>query len=156
MQPVALATTSQPPLLLDLLRQVARTRFGQEGTGECQADWTGHLDLIHEKRHPRDLSETDVLRFLEQGAKTEKGALRCLEQAYTARTFLFQEVLRLDLGELPFPEPPRLLERLRRACPVRPFSPRTADCSATWAERFLPCHGLRHPSTLGGLKSSNS
>jgi hypothetical protein len=35
MQPVAPATTSQPPLLLDLVRQVARTRFDQEGPGDC-------------------------------------------------------------------------------------------------------------------------
>src|SRR5262249_44859110 len=46
-------------------------------------------------------------------------------------------------------EPPRLPDRLRRACRVRQFSPRTEDCYATWAERFIHFHGLRHPNTMG-------
>ena len=57
--------------------------------------------------------------------------------------------LALDVGELPFPEPPRLLDRLRRACRVRQLSPRTEDCYAAWAERFIRFHGLRHPNTMG-------
>jgi hypothetical protein len=147
----SLATVAppQPPLLLDLVCQVARTRFGQDGPGERYAHWTRRLVLFHEKRHPRDLSRADVLRFLEHVAQTEKEALLCLEQAHAALTFLFHEVLSLDLGDLPFPEPPRLLDRLRRACRVRQYSPRTEDCYATWAERFIRFHGLRHPSTLG-------
>ena len=35
--PSARHTPSQPPRLLDLVRQVARTRFGQEDPGECSA-----------------------------------------------------------------------------------------------------------------------
>ncbi len=58
-------------------------------------------------------------------------------------------MLGLDIGELPFPEPPRLLDRLRRACRVRHFSPRTEDCYADWAERFIRFHCLRHPNTMG-------
>jgi hypothetical protein len=33
--------------------------------------------------------------------------------------FLYREVLHVDLGELPLPGPPRLLDRLRRAGRVR-------------------------------------
>jgi integrase len=47
------------------------------------------------------------------------------------------------------PEPPRLLDRIRRACRVRQFSPRTEDCYATWATRFIRFHGLRHPGMMG-------
>jgi hypothetical protein len=54
--PLASATTSQPPLLLDLVRQVARTRFGQEGPGDCYAYWMRPVVLFHEKRYCRDLS----------------------------------------------------------------------------------------------------
>ncbi len=151
-QPLATATTPQPPLLLDLVRQVARTRFGQDGPGDLYAYWARRLILFHEKRHPRDLSLGDVRRFLEHVAQTQQEALLlCLEQASSTQrlTFLFHEVLSLDLGDLPLPEPPRLLDRLRRACRVRQFSPRTEDCYASWAERFIRFHGLRHPNTLG-------
>ena len=34
------------PRLLDVVRQVARTRFGQEGPGERYADWTRRLVLF--------------------------------------------------------------------------------------------------------------
>jgi integron integrase len=139
----------QPPRLLDLVRQVAQTRFGQDGPGQRYADWTRRLVLFHNKRHPRDLHLGDLGRFLEHVAQTEKDPLACLEEAHTALTFLYHDVLGLDLGELPFPEPPRLLDRLRRACRVRQFSPRTEHCYATWAERFIRFHGLRHPNTMG-------
>jgi hypothetical protein len=32
---------------------------------------------------------------------------------------------------------------------VRQLSPRTETCYARWAERFLRCHGLRHPNAMG-------
>jgi integron integrase len=139
----------QAPRLLDLVRQVARTRFGQDGPGERYASWTRRLVLFHAKRHPRDVSPGDVGRFLEHVAQTEKDPLNSLEEAHTALTFLYHDVLGLAVGELPCPEPPRLLDRLRRTCRVRQFSPRTEDCYATWAERFIRFHGLRHPNTMG-------
>jgi hypothetical protein len=105
--------------------------------------------LFHDKRHPRDLDPGAVGRFLEHVGQTEKDPLPRLEEAHTALTFLYHDVLGLDVGELPFPDPPRLLDRLRRACRVRQFSPRTEHCYATWAERFIRFHGLRHPNTMG-------
>src|SRR5262249_59836594 len=113
--PLPAPTAPQPPRLLDLVRQVARTRFGQEGPGQRYAHWTCRLVLFHNKRHPRDLHPGDVRRFLEHVAQTEKDPLGCLEEAHTALTFLYHDVLGLDMGELPFPDPPRLLDRLRRA-----------------------------------------
>jgi integron integrase len=135
--------------LLDLVRQVAQTRFGQDGPGQRYAHWTLRLVLFHGKRHPRDLARGEVGRFLEHLAQTEKDPLNCLEEAHAAFTFLYRDVLGLDVGELPFPDPPRLLDRLRRACRVRQFSPRTEDCYATWAERYIRFHGIRHPNTMG-------
>jgi hypothetical protein len=135
--------------LLDRVRQAALTRFGQTGPGERYAFWTRRLVLFHDRRHPRDLDAGAVGRFLEHVAQTERDPLACLEEAHTALTFLYRDVLGLDLGELPFPDPPRLLDRLRRACRVRQFSPRTENCYAAWAERFIRFHGLRHPSTMG-------
>jgi len=41
------AKPPQPPRLLELVRQVARTRFGQEGPGERFAHWTYRLVLFH-------------------------------------------------------------------------------------------------------------
>lgn len=145
-----MSPSSNPPRLLDLVRQAALARFGQDGPGECYADWTRRLIFFHDKRHPRELSLGDVGRFLEHVAHTEKDALNSLEHAHTALTFLYHDVLGLPIGELPFPEPPRLLDRLRRACRVRQYSPRTENCYADWTTRFIRFHGLRHPSSMSG------
>jgi integron integrase len=139
-----------PPRLLDLVRQVARTRFGQDGPAQCYADWTRRLILFHGKLHPRELSLGDVGRFLEYVAQTEKNALDHLEQAHTALSFLYHDVLGLTLGPLPCPEPPRLLDRLRHTCRVRQYSSRTEDCYVEWVTRFVRFHHRRHPSSMGG------
>jgi integron integrase len=145
-----MSTPPSPPRLLDLVRQVALTRFGQDGPAQRFADWIRRLILFHDKRHPRELTPGDVGRFLEHVAHTEKDALNCLEQAHTALTFLYHDVLGLPIGALPFPQPPRLLDRLRHACRLRQYSPRTENCYADWVTRFIRFHSLRHPNTLGG------
>jgi integron integrase len=144
------AAAPAPPRLLDQLRELALTHFGRPEPGERYVSWALRFICFHDKRHPRDLSLTDVRRFLEHIAQTEKDPLSCLEQAHEALSFLYRDVLSLDLGELPFPEPPRLLDRIRRAIRVRHYSPRTEECYVEWAVRFIRFHNLRHPSTLGG------
>jgi hypothetical protein len=94
-------------------------------------------------------------RFLQQVAQTEKDALNCLEQAHAALSFLYQDVLGLNVGELPFPEPPRLLDRLRRACRVRHYSPNTEACYVEWSARFIRFHYLRHPTPWADRKSNS-
>ena len=39
-------TSPQPPRLPDLVRQVARTHFGQDGPGESYANWTRRLEGV--------------------------------------------------------------------------------------------------------------
>jgi hypothetical protein len=83
-----MSTPPSPPRLLDLVRQVALTRLGQDGPGERYADWTRRLILFHDKRHPRELSPGDVVRFLEHVVHTVKDILKGLEEAHTASTLL--------------------------------------------------------------------
>ncbi len=67
-------------------------------------------------------------------------------------TFLYGKVLGLDLGEVPLPQPPRLLDRMRLALRVRHYSPRTEACYLEWAERYIRFHHLRHPRDMGALE----
>ena len=67
------AGRAQPPRLLDLVRQVARSRFGQDGPAERCAHWTLQFVLFHGRRHPRELTPGDVGRFLEHVAQTANG-----------------------------------------------------------------------------------
>jgi hypothetical protein len=142
----------QPPRLLDQVRQAALQRFGRPEPGERYGDWVRRYVLFHGKRHPRELAAADVCRFLEHVAQTEKDPLRCLDNAHEALTFLYQDLLHLNLGELRIPEPPRLLDRMRRALRVGHYSPNTEACYLEWVERFIRFHGLRHPNTMGAAE----
>jgi len=44
-----------PPHPLNLVRQVAQTHFGQDGSRERYAHWTRRLVLFHNKLYPRDV-----------------------------------------------------------------------------------------------------
>jgi hypothetical protein len=144
------AAAPQPPRLLDQLRETALAHFGRPEPGQRFADSVRDFILFHGKRHPRELGLPEVACFLDHLARTEKDPLPRLEEARDALAFLYLRLLGTDLGELPYPEPPRLLDRLRRALRVRHYSPRTEACYAEWASRFIRFHGLRHPSTMGG------
>lgn len=150
-QPTSTVLTASRPLrLLDQLRDVALARFGRPEPGDRYVEWARRYILFQGERHPRELGADDVGRFFEHVAQSEKDPLRCLEQAHEALTFLYKELLHLNLGEVPLPQPPRLLDRLRHAIRVRHYSPRTEECYVEWVTRFIRFHRLRHPNTMGG------
>ena len=142
----------EPPRLLDQLRQTALTRFGRPEPAAHYVEWVRAFILFHGKRHPGELGLAEVSRFLEHLAQCEKDPLRSIEQAREALQFLYENFLQIRLGEIPFPEPPRLLDRVRRAARVRHYSPRTEHCYVEWIIRYIRCHGLRHPNTMGGAE----
>ena len=122
--------------------------------GERYAQWAQRFILFHQKRHPRELKAAEVVRFLEHVARTEKNAVDALKEAHEALSFLYREVLGLDLGPIALPQPPRLLDRLRMTLRVRHYSPRTETCYLDWTERFIRFHGLRHPKDMGAAEVS--
>src|SRR6185436_16147721 len=140
------------PKLLDRIRQDAEAYFGRWEPGERYAQWVKRFVLFHQKRHPRDLSRDDIWHFLVHVSQTEKEPIGALEQAHEALVFLYAKVLQLDRGELPLPEPPKLLDRLRFSLRARHYSPRTEECYVEWATRYIRFHGLRHPRDMGGAE----
>jgi hypothetical protein len=73
-----LVKKGQPPRLLDQLRDLANKRFCKLEPAERYASWALRYILFHSKRHPRELAASEVERFLEHGAKSEKDPLGCL------------------------------------------------------------------------------
>ena len=108
-----------PPRLLDELRAVARKRGHPEAIAGAFADCCRRFILFHGKRHPRDLGRAEVGQFLEALARTETDPVRAIAAGRDALAFLYREVLHLDLGELPCPRPPRLLDQVRQVLRVR-------------------------------------
>jgi integron integrase len=154
-QPLAVPATTEAkpapaaPRLLDQLIEAARLQGHSDQAANTMADWCRRFVLFHGKRHPRALNLTEIGRFLQHVAATEKDALRMLEQARSGLDFLYREVLHLQLGELPLPRPPRLLDQVRQVLRVRHYAVRTEDCYVHWVERFIRFHRLRHPRDMG-------
>jgi hypothetical protein len=88
----------EPPRLLDQLRQAAYGRFGRPEPGERYVAWARRFILFHGKRHPRELGTAEVGRFLEHLAQSDKDPLRCLEQAHESLTFLYENLLHLNVA----------------------------------------------------------
>jgi integron integrase len=147
-----LTAPANSPRLLDQLRDLAQVRFGRPEPGLRYVHWTARFILFHAKRHPRDLDLAHIDQFLEHLAQSEKDPLRAVEQAREALGFLYEEMLRLPMGDLPYPVPPKLLDRLRRAIRLRHYSPRTEECYVHWTERFIRFHRLRHPRDMGNAE----
>src|SRR5438552_2952537 len=133
--PVPGAATAPP--LLERFRLAARARGDSQSTADTLLSWSRAFILFHNNRHPSELGLPQVTHFLEHVVKTAPEPLPALAQARAALTLLYGGVLENDLGELPQPPPPRLLDQLRLVLRVRHYSPRTEDCYVQWARRFI-------------------
>lgn len=93
-----------------------------------------------------------MTHFLEHVVKTAAEPRLALAQARAALTLLYGGVLGVDLGELPQPRPPRVLDQLRLVLRVRLYSRRTEGCYVHWTRRFILFHRKRHPRTMGAAE----
>ena len=145
-------TAAHPPRLLDRFRQASLARGDSTPTADLLTGWTRAYLLFHDKQHPATLGMGHVTHFLKHVVKTAKEPLLALAMARSALTLLYAMILRRDLGELPQPRPPRVLDQLRLVLRVRHYSLRTEDCYVNWVLRFIVFHHKRHPRTMGAAE----
>ncbi len=79
--------------LLETVRRTLRERRYSRRTEEAYVHWIRRYVVFHDRRHPRDLSEPDVRRFLSSLAADEQVAASTQNQALAAITFLYDAVL---------------------------------------------------------------
>jgi site-specific recombinase XerD len=134
-----------PPRLLDQVRAAIRTKHYSRKTEEAYANWTRKFILFHEKRHPIEMGETEVGRFLQHLAINKRVAASTQNQALNALVFLYAAVLRKPLGKLPTilraKRPKRLPSVLRQEEVQRLFAAMKAPYSLM--ARLLYGAGLR-------------
>ena len=82
--------TASKPKLLDQLRTAIRLRHYSPRTEEAYAGWVRRYILFHSKRHPAELREPDVRRFLIHLAEDLKVSASTQNQALNALVFLYQ------------------------------------------------------------------
>jgi len=90
--------TTDPPKLLDRVRAEIRLRHYSRRTEEAYVHWIRCYIVFHGKRHPRDLGAADVTAFLTWLAVEKHVAAATQNQAFSALLFLYERVLRQDLG----------------------------------------------------------
>jgi len=94
-------TKPAPPKLLDQVRRAIRLRHYSRRTEEAYTYWIRRFILHHGKRHPRELGTDHVASFLAWLAVSERVSASTQNQALSALLFLYREIVRRDLADLP-------------------------------------------------------
>src|SRR3989337_1841950 len=91
--------TDRPkPRLLDQVRQAIRTRHYSPRTEETYVGWIKRFIFFHDKRHPVEMSEQEIARFLSSLATESHVSSSTQNQAFNALLFLYQQVLQKKIG----------------------------------------------------------
>ena len=94
------AAGPEPPRLLDRVRAILRARHYSPRTEESYVAWIRRFIIFHGRRHPAELGEPEVIRFL-SGLATERHVSASTQnQALAALLFLYQVVLERQIGWL--------------------------------------------------------
>jgi integron integrase len=85
--------------LLELRQRMREQRYSSR-TIESYLFWIKRYILFHDRRHPRDLGESEVSRYLSHLATDRGVAASTQNQALAALTFLYEAVLRRPLSRV--------------------------------------------------------
>lgn len=89
----------KPPRLLEQVRDAIRLKHYSLSTEKSYLYWIRFFIRFHQMRHPRDLGEQDIQRFLTFLAVERNVAAGTQNQALNALVFLYREVLKQPLGD---------------------------------------------------------
>jgi hypothetical protein len=95
-----ISASQNKPKLLDQVRDVIRRRHFSIRTEQAYIDWIRRFILFHNKRHPREMAETEISAFLTHLARDSRVAASTQNQALSALLFLYKEILKQDIGWL--------------------------------------------------------
>lgn len=84
--------------LLDLVRNAIRVRHYSERTEEAYVHWARRFIVFHGMRHPAEMNEDQVTRFLSDLATKKQVSASTQNQAFNALLFLYRNVLGKELG----------------------------------------------------------
>jgi len=98
--PAETASAVNPPRLLDQVRQALQSRRYNTCTQQVFVAWIRRFVLFHDKQHPNQMAEPEVVRFLSHLAVEEHVSPSAQIQARAALVFLYRYVLDRPLGPL--------------------------------------------------------
>jgi integron integrase len=90
--------TTPKPKLLDQVRQAIRTRHYSDRTEKAYVHWIKRYIFFHDKRHPLEMAEREIARFLSNLATEGRVSASTQNQAFNALLFLYDAVLNKKIG----------------------------------------------------------
>jgi integrase len=87
------AAVAGSPKLLDRVRWHLRLKHYSIRTEQAYVDWIRRFILFNHKRHPNEMGEKEITRFLTHLAVEKSVAASTQNQAFSALLFLYQQVL---------------------------------------------------------------
>ena len=97
-KPISSPSSAAKPRLLDQVRQAIRTRHYSPRTEETYVGWIKRFILYHNKRHPAEMGEQEIARFLSSLASESHVSASTQNQALNAVLFLYREILHKEIG----------------------------------------------------------
>jgi integron integrase len=88
---------SQPPRLLEQVRQRIRAKHYSYRTEKTYLHWISRFICFHGLRHPREMRGPEIERFLTSLAVERKVSASTQNQALSAILFLYRDVLDIEL-----------------------------------------------------------
>jgi integrase len=88
---------SQPPRLLDQVRQTLRLKHFSLKTEKSYIQYIRDYILFHDKRHPKEMGVDEIRAYLSHLAIERKVAASTQTVALSALLFLYRQVLQIDL-----------------------------------------------------------
>jgi len=97
--------------ILDQVRDVIRKKHYSIRTEQAYVVWIKRFVTFH-KRHPKDLAEKEISRFISHLATDRNVAASTQNQALNALVFLYKQVLHIELGDFGHMERAKRPEKL--------------------------------------------
>jgi len=85
------------PRLLDVVREAIRVRRYSRSTEKAYVYWIRQFIVFNDRRHPREMGEPEISRFLTSLAVDRHVSASTQNQALSAVIFLYRQVLRQEI-----------------------------------------------------------
>ena len=97
-KPAKTLPTIPKPKLLEQVRQTIRTRHYSVRTEKAYIHWIKRFIFFHNKRHPIEMGEAEIGKFLSSLATEGRVSASTQNQALNALLFLYKDVLNKKIG----------------------------------------------------------
>ncbi|OGI63587.1 MAG: integrase [Candidatus Muproteobacteria bacterium RBG_16_60_9] len=95
---LARSTSAAAPRLTDQVRDALRGKHYSYRTEKTYLHWIRRFIYFHDKRHPRDMAEPQIAKFLTHLAVERRVSASTQNQALNAILFLYKQVIGREIG----------------------------------------------------------